>query len=132
MASFSGNIATNTAKQTSCKLKYDGLYIADLPIEGYKRYLRFYSDGTVLSIDSKIELSRVLPWFKKEKTEDEYAMYFKGEYKLKKCKISFYTESEGNKFEYKGVIDGQKMTLEKSQKENRKSIEFNFKQVELE
>jgi hypothetical protein len=122
---------TTTVKESTCKLKYDGLYIAELPVEGYKRYLRFYSDGTVLSIDSKTELSRVLPWFKKEKTEAEYAMYFKGEYKLKKCKISFYTESEGNKFEYKGLISGNNLTLEKSQKENRKSIEFTFKQVEL-
>lgn len=88
-------------------LQFNGLYETECVIEkdddeGTQYYLRFYSDGKVISVSTDCEgpASDLKEWFNLENKNVSV-----GNYKIKRHKIQFSTTSETGTVEYRGRID---------------------------
>lgn len=88
-------------------LQFNGLYETECSIEkdddeGIQRYLRFYSDGKVISVSTDCDgtASDIKVWFN---LENKYVSV--GNYKIKRHKIRFSTKSERGTVQYHGRID---------------------------
>jgi hypothetical protein len=89
------------------QVRYDGLYetVCNYEVEddeGEQGYLRFYSDGTVISVGTSCDGSaeQLRDWFN---LEMEYLR--KGIYKIKGQKIEFSTTGVNGTVNYMGKID---------------------------
>lgn len=92
---FFGTI-TATAQN---KLSYDGYYrtLADT-LNPFSFYLRFYPDGTVISVSTAGNPNNLKPWFKKD-----HKTPAKGTYVMKDTVITFALKSPEGEVLYNGV-----------------------------
>ncbi|MFB6344035.1 hypothetical protein ACE1ET_20110 [Saccharicrinis sp. FJH62] len=88
-------------------LQFNGLYETECAFdenddEGTQCYLRFYSDGKVISVSTVCEgsASDLKGWFNVENKNISV-----GNYKINKHKIQFSTTSKAGTVEYRGRID---------------------------
>ncbi len=111
----------------SCKIEFNGLYLYKMENSDIIRYLRFYEDGTVLSVDSNDKPQKVYKWLDKD-TKNQYLEFARGEYTLKKCKLKFFTQNEKGKFKFEGNVSGNTVKLVKSGKDIRTTtINYTYK-----
>ena len=96
-------------KTFSQELSYDGYYVAT-PDQGnmsiFKYYLRFYSDGTVISVTTAGKPENLLPWFKKENKVPS-----RGKYTLTDSTINFSMQSEQGEVIFNGVLRSTSLVL---------------------
>lgn len=82
------------------KLSYDGYYRTQADsLNPFRYYLRFYEDGTVISITTAGKPENLLRWFKKG-----HESVATGNYILKDNTISFTLTSKEGKVSYEGVL----------------------------
>ncbi len=85
--------------QINKRLRFDGLYQS--ATEGDSRkFLRFYADGTVISVTSTGEATDVINWLKKPYDDQ-------GNFEIKGKKIYFVTTSSYGSVVYEGFIDSK-------------------------
>ena len=119
-------------EKENCVLRSDGLYTATYKETNIKRYLRFYEDGEVISTDSDEKIKILANWFHKERTEEKFGLFSRGEFKHRKCKVKFELEINDVIYKFKGEVEGDKLTLEKTDKDGRKTtINYTFTPVNL-
>jgi hypothetical protein len=95
-------LLTHTYAQS--KISFNGYYYhasAD-SINPYKYFLRFYPDGTVITVTTAGKPENLKKWFTKD-----YKDVAKGKYVLKDNIISFSINSTTGTVEYTGTIDSQ-------------------------
>lgn len=117
------------------QVRFDGLYetVCNYDVddeEGEQGYLRFYSDGTVISVGTDCDgtVEDLKDWFN---IEMEYLS--KGFYEIKGRKIEFFTTSVSGTVNYKGKIDEKgKLRLKVISDINgyRAREEYSFIQIE--
>jgi len=87
-------------------IRFNGLY--QLENDGIYEYLRFYDDGTVLSIASTGQPETVIFWLNLEQEAD----HGKGAYTIRGKKIEFTSRSkDGGAVDYVGSIEGNRIIL---------------------
>jgi len=94
-------------------VKFGGLYKQLGPQGGY---LRFFEDGTVLSVTSSGNPQQVARWLIK----DGNGNYGEGKYKVSGDRIVFSTTSEVGKLIFEGSINGQTLNLKWNSQINEK------------
>jgi hypothetical protein len=117
----------------SSPIRFDGVYRTDLvtgKVEAEKMYyyLKFYEDGSVISVTSTGTVEQVSKWFNKN-----HEMVGKGKYDIDGETISFTTSSAAGELEYSGSIDSpKKLTLSLKSETNDEGKEhvYKFQQVE--
>lgn len=87
-------------------LKYNGLYVCEEENQS-SRYLRFYEDGTVLSVSSSGNPNQVILWFNKLHPNTS-----KGSYHFLSPNLKFSATSECGTVNYSGKADGEMLALE--------------------
>ena len=93
--------AIQVFSQTNMKVRFDGLYQTELNIKSdSRRFLRFYSDNTVLSVSSTGEATDVIQWLEKPYHDH-------GKYEIKENKIYFSTTSSYGTVLYEGLIESK-------------------------
>jgi hypothetical protein len=100
-----------------CKVHYNGIYAIKLD-EEHSAVLRFYEDGTVLASTSVNDYMDVMKWFNKDNKD----MVLKGNYKIKKCSISFTVKGNSGEQDYEGEITSDKINFQIKNKDSKKGI----------
>ncbi len=115
---------TDSAVQAS-ELRFDGLYISAMT--DYTFYLRFFSDGKVVSISSNETAEAA--WQKLTPDYDSIA----GTYTVDGDKVDFDLISANGKVTYSGVISGEKIAFKTHSYINNKSFEreYTFQKINL-
>lgn len=110
-------------------LRHDGLYFHADNEEGIHSYLRFYEDGTVISVPTTAEgdHSKIVYWFNKENAED-FKHFSHGIYETTGRTVQFYTESSVGRVNYSGIIRPKLLHVctESLINGNKSSCEFKF------
>lgn len=88
-------------------IRFDGIYQCRL--EGYYAYMRFYRDGTIISVYSTESPKKVNTWFQKDKILRGVG---KGYFVLEKNHIKFTTRSKSGIIEYEGRFYGHTLLIE--------------------
>ena len=94
------------------ELRFDGLYQTETqvapPQPGLKawEYLRFYKDGTVLSVSSTGSPKQVSLWFHKGNEKILQGRYFK-----RRNEIRFIVHSDKGQVDYDGIIYKEELSL---------------------
>lgn len=88
----------------SSPVRYDGIYQTKKMEnqntgDQYRMFLRFYEDGTVISVSSSGVADDIKGWFKKG-----HENVAEGEYEIEDDEISFTTSSNYGEVEYSGTI----------------------------
>lgn len=86
-------------------LRYDGLYQSPQP--SYTMYLRFYADGTVLTVSSSGSAGQVATWF--GKNHDNIST---GKYVIQNSTLTFSATSAAGVVDYSGTINGEDIKLD--------------------
>jgi len=109
-------------------LKFNGVYRSTKANDGWQ-YLRFYSDGTVISVSSTGDSDAVARWFKKENTESKGLPH--GRYEIKDQRLSFSAATKRGTVDYEGVIEENALTLKSHSRINdhRATRTFSFVQL---
>jgi hypothetical protein len=94
-----------TSTQLS-SLRYDGLYQSVRP-DNSSMYLRFYADGTVLSVGSTGNPEQVAAWLNKA-----YRSGMKGQYGIRDSILEFTVTNMEGMVDYKGTIHGDELMLD--------------------
>lgn len=85
-------------------LNFNGYYYhaEDESINPFRYFLRFYADGTVITVTTAGNPENLKKWFKKD-----YPNIAKGTYKMKDSLISFFIKSEGGEVQYEGKLTAE-------------------------
>jgi hypothetical protein len=97
----------NVNSQTKSLIRFDGLYQSETE-DNSREFLRFYDDGTVLSVISSSNAKDLIKWFKKDKHSNQFQ---KGKYEINNNNIYFTTTDKYGTVVYQGAIDEYKLTL---------------------
>ena len=92
---------------TRVNVRYDGVYYSEK--SGYTSYIRFYNDGTVMTISSSDTITVIKDVLTKEQNID-YAIS-KGEFKITRDRILFSTESKNGTIDYDGQVFKNRLLL---------------------
>ena len=108
----------------------NGYYFYRMPdtLNPYKYYLRFYNDGTVITVTTAGKVEKLIPWFNKD-----HRGITKGKYTLKGSYISFYITSDAGQVDYEGelVNENLRQLKVKSRINNYEGTEiYNFLKIE--
>ena len=108
---------SNSLPTAKSPLRYDGVYSSETRIDGdlYCEYLRFYPEGTVITVTSECPEKDVLPdikkWFAKENAGPDASGVSKGNTTINKNAISFDAISIEGNISYEGKILGNRISL---------------------
>jgi len=116
-------------KDDAGPVHYDGIYqtkVLENEATGdtYRYFLRFYDDGTVVSVTSSGTAKDIKKWFKKG-----HENVNEGEYEVDGDDISFTTSGPGVEVEYSGTIkDKNTLQLESvsSSNGNKQKVRYSF------
>jgi hypothetical protein len=86
-------------------LRYDGLYQSVQ--QDSNKYLRFYEDGTVLSVGSTGNPEEVAAWLNKACQNCSV-----GQYVIRDSVLEFTTTSNEGTVDYTGTVNGEELTLD--------------------
>lgn len=99
----------NNGCSRSEKIRFDGIYQSETDYD-FRKFFRFYPDGTVIVASSTGEATDVIKWLKKEKYIDDGGS--NGKYEIKLDKIDFTTTANYGTIVYEGnIIDDNKIKL---------------------
>jgi hypothetical protein len=87
-------------------LRYDGLY-QSVQQDNSSMYLRFYVDGTVLSVGSTGNPEQVAAWLNKANQNAS-----EGQYVIRDSILEFTATSKEGAVDYTGTIHGEELTLD--------------------
>jgi hypothetical protein len=73
-------------------------------IDGSRDFLRFYSDGIVLSVGTTGEVTDLIKWFKKPYDQPYQS---RGKFEIKKDKVYFTTTSSAGTVFYEGKVESE-------------------------
>ena len=90
---------SETKIETQQEIRFDGLYQSETDIDS-RKFLRFYSDSTVISVSSTGEATDVIKWFKKGWDNE-------GKFEVKGNNIYFTTTSPSGSVVYEGLIESE-------------------------
>jgi hypothetical protein len=101
---------------TSSKLRYDGVYKSQSFVDGekYCEYVRFYSDGAVITVGSictKSALKDIKKWFDVDNAGPEFAGISEGTIHVSRNQIKFDVTSKEGKISYDGIFSSNHMRL---------------------
>lgn len=116
----------SAAAAQSPSLRYDGLYQSAGLWEGAVVYLRFYDDGTVLSVSSSGRPDQVAAWFNKAHPSSSM-----GKYDLHGSRLEFTTVGKDDTFDYAGSMSGDEIVLTEHSHRNGFATESVFHFVEV-
>lgn len=125
------NDETPDAKDDSSPVRYDGLYSSgarenENTGDKYTSYLRFYEDGTVISVSTSGTAKQIKEWFKKG-----HENVSKGKYTIEGKNISFSTVLKDVEVEYSGkIIDKETLELHTKSLSNNNEADITFSFVE--
>lgn len=88
-------------------IRFDGIYQSKLA--DFNAYIRFYEDGTVITINSTDSPNVIINWFNKENKGSSIG---KGKFSLKGSQVKFTTTSINGIIEHEGRIRGDKIIME--------------------
>jgi predicted 3-demethylubiquinone-9 3-methyltransferase (glyoxalase superfamily) len=90
------------------KMSYDGYYITQPDTNSpFKYYLRFYPDGTVITVTTAGKPENLARWFTKD-----YKDVAKGKFELKDSTITFFIRTDKGEINYTGTLSpDNRMTL---------------------
>ena len=91
------------------RIRFDGMYF--FPEEDYKRVLRFYEDGTVLTVSTvaSATVNDLIKWFSIENVKQPYSI---GKYFINDNNIRFTSSSsEGNVDYYGEILPNNKLKM---------------------
>jgi len=107
----------------------NGLYqsgVGGVTFEGASLYLRFYDDGTVLSVTAGGKPEQVATWHNKAN-----ASSYKGQYKIHGSILEFTTTGKDDTFDYSGTLSGKELTLEEFSHRNGFAMKYVLCFVEI-
>lgn len=107
-------------------LRFDGLYQSE-KVEDCWYYLRFYDDGTVISVSSTGKHDKVAAWFNKK-----HSNVSRGNYVITGTRIVFTTSSESGKVEFDGALDGEQIQFRVFSRINNSKRDEKYKFVNVE
>jgi len=91
-------------------LKFNGVYRTEKINNSFWHYIRFYEDGTVITVNSSGTPDEIKSWFNKENiTSDELPH---GKYQVVGDKLIFSSVSKERTINYKGKIQESKLYLD--------------------
>ncbi len=99
------SIAPISTNAPGSSLRFDGLY-QSVQLDNSWMYLRFYADGTVLSVGSTGDYEKVAQWFNKS-LENR----FEGQYQVRGSMLEFSVTGKEGTVDYAGTIDGEELVL---------------------
>jgi hypothetical protein len=95
-------------QSTAPRLQFDGVYQTE-KVEDHWHYLRFYDDGTVITVSSTGDPAVIAGWFKKENVESKSLPH--GRYEIEGGRLAFSSTSAHGRVDYEGVFQGDTLTL---------------------
>jgi hypothetical protein len=98
----------------SSSVRSDGLYISDVLISkkvNYRKFFRFYSDGTVLHVSSTGKPSEIIKWFSKEGNQRSGYSFGQGRFKIEGDQINFSTTSKTGTVDFEGSVFEKSLIL---------------------
>lgn len=113
-------VLTSVGQDKKNAIRFDGIYQTVPEIDTVDKdttwnYLRFYKDGTIISVAASGTIEDIAAWFTLSPTEVKTAWQqnpSKGQYKVTGNRIHFTTTSKQGSIAYKGVIvNGSKLKL---------------------
>ena len=104
-------------------LRYDGLYQSS-QVKNYWYYLRFYADGTVITVSSTGTPVDVKKWFTSENVKSRNFSH--GKYELTESHIFFSSKSRNGIVDYEGDIEGAEIDMNVHSHINGAKIERKF------
>ncbi len=94
-------------------LRFDGVYKSEInqtdPDLEYWQYIRFYEDGTVITVSSTGNPTEIDSWFRKELSIQKG--FSRGQYEIKGSEIIFSSTSEAGTVDYNGTIHEKAVDL---------------------
>lgn len=97
-----------TEVKAQLKMSYDGYYIYDQPDKNnqFKYYLRFYPDGTVITVTTAGKPENLVRWFTKD-----YKDVAKGKFELDDSTITFFIRTDKGEINYSGTLSPENRML---------------------
>jgi hypothetical protein len=92
------------AMSESSTVRYDGVYQGRKYGHGPYTYIRFYSDGTVITVSSTGRPEKIARWFFRE-----FYAVSRGTYVISGNRVKFTTTSPEAEIAYEGVINGEQI-----------------------
>jgi hypothetical protein len=86
-------------------IRYDGVYYREEDLDS-NQYIRFYDDGTVITVTSTGTITQIKDWFDKDNDSPS-----KGRYVITGENISFQSTSEEGRVDYNGQIFDNRLIL---------------------
>jgi len=108
-ASSKTPIVTNNSTVTNNltgTIRYDGLYYRKEGADS-NQYIRFYDDGTVITVTSTGTITQIKNWFDK----NNKSPFSRGKYVVTGDSITFQSTSEAGRVDYNGKILDNKLIL---------------------
>ena len=94
----------NVSSQTNEFIRFDGVYQSETQGD-YRQFIRFYQDGTVITVSCTCEVKGIEAWFNKENLKDEDDS--SGKYEIKETKIYFTSTSSYGTVVYYGTLTNE-------------------------
>ncbi len=97
---------------TASSLQYDGIYQSQVINDGgapFWQYVRFYEDGTVISVSSTGTPAEISIWFKKENIAN--GTFAHGQFEINDSQLIFTTTSANGTVDYVGTFQDEVLTL---------------------
>jgi hypothetical protein len=131
MMSCNNHDKSETTDNDSSPVKFDGLYSSDVRINentGDKSisYLKFYEDGTVISISANGTPEQINKWFKKD-----HESVSKGSYTINGDAINFSTTYKEIQVEYSGkIMNSETLQLHSKSLSNNNEADITYSFVQ--
>lgn len=85
------------------KISYEGYYITQPDtISPFKYYLRFYPDGSVITVTTAGKPENLTRWFTKD-----YKDVARGKYEFKDSSIVFFIKTDKGEVNYEGILTAE-------------------------
>lgn len=121
------SFVTNTAQDAGCKIKYTGIYKADLN-EDEAIYIRFFKDGTVLHTSSITDEKRAYKFIIPEFSDQMLS----GKFYQRGCSLSAEVKHGKVKLSVKGIIQEDALLMTMKDKLNGETLDKQFEYFEME
>jgi len=111
---------------TQIVLRFDGVYQSE-KTEDYFHYVRFYDDGTVITVSTTGTPQQIKKWFDRKKAD-----LSRGTYMITGTRIVFASESKEGVVDYDGRLKGEAIDVRVYSHINQHSGSHALKFVEVE
>jgi len=98
----------------SSRVRTDGLYVSDVLMAhqvNYRKFVRFYSDGTVLHVSSTGKPTEIIKWFTREGNQKSGYAFGQGQFKINGNQINFSSTSKSGIVDFEGSVFEKNLIL---------------------